>query len=193
MERSGGPGKGRNLLQNRGGQNQGRRHGHRAAQITRDTMQVHTPPASITKRTPPTKEHVMCTRGPQSGGAQGVDGRYNTRRSGAPGPHTHGNAVRQVVDDHRAEVRGQRKPSNNPLTTRRTPVGQLLGTANAQTAPAATSTVLVHQRLGSANTETTPAGSTGRSSRQNAATRHGMRSVRGPVTKQQPDGMSHGG
>ena len=26
----------------------------------------------------------------------------------------HRNAVRQVVDDHRAEVRGQRKPSNDP-------------------------------------------------------------------------------
>ena len=37
----------------------------------------------------------MRTRDPWSGGAQGVDGRYNARRSGAPGPHTHGNAVRQ--------------------------------------------------------------------------------------------------
>ena len=45
-------------------------------------------------------------------GAQGVDGRYNAWRSGAHGPHAHGNAGRQVVDDRRAAaVRGQRKPS----------------------------------------------------------------------------------
>ena len=51
----------------------------------------------------------MHTCDPWSGGAQGVDARYNARRSGAPGPHrrTHGNAMRQVVDDRRAEVRGQ--------------------------------------------------------------------------------------
>ena len=40
--------------------------------------------------------------------------------------------------------------------------------------------------------------STGRSGRQNAATRRNMRraervTVQGPVKKQQPDGMSHGG
>ena len=36
-------------------------------------------------------------------------------RSGARGPHTHGNTVRQVVDDRRAaEVRGQQNPSNDP-------------------------------------------------------------------------------
>ena len=45
------------------------------------------------------KERAMRTRDPWSGGAQGVDGQYNARRSGAPGPHAHGNAVRQVVDD----------------------------------------------------------------------------------------------
>ena len=65
------------------------------------------PPATI-------KERAMRTRDPQSGGAQGVDGWDNTRRSGAPGPHAHGTAARQVVDDRRAEVRGQRKLSNNP-------------------------------------------------------------------------------
>ena len=41
-------------------------------------------------------------------------------------------------------------------------------------------------------------GSTGRSGRQNAATRRNMRrgervTVQGPVKEQQPDGMSHGG
>ena len=35
----------------------------------------------------------MCTRNPRSGAAQGVDGRYNARRSGAPGPHAHGNEL----------------------------------------------------------------------------------------------------
>ena len=56
----------------------------------------------------------MRTRDPRSGGAQGVDGWYNVWRSGAPGPHAHGNAARQVVDDRRAaEVRGQQKLSAN--------------------------------------------------------------------------------
>ena len=56
----------------------------------------------------------MHTRDPWSGGAQGVDGRYNARRSGAPGPHTHGNAARQVVEDREVEVCGQQNLSNNP-------------------------------------------------------------------------------
>ena len=51
-----------------------------------------------------------------------MDGRYNARRSGAPGPHAHGNAARQVVvDDRRAEVRGQRKPSNDPRNNQHNP------------------------------------------------------------------------
>ena len=58
--------------------------------------------------------HATRTRDPRRGGSQGVDGRYNVRRSGAPGPHAQRNAVRQVVDDRRAEVRGQQKPSNDP-------------------------------------------------------------------------------
>ena len=63
----------------------------------------------------------MHTRDPWSGGAQGVDGRDNARRSGAPGPHAHGNAVRQVVVDRRAEVHGQRKPSNDPGSNQHNP------------------------------------------------------------------------
>ena len=66
------------------------------------------------------------------------------------------NAARQVVDDRRAEVRGQRKPSNDPRNNQL--VRQLLCTTNAQTAPAANSTAPVHERLGFANAETTPAG-----------------------------------
>ena len=63
----------------------------------------------------------MRARDPRSGGAQGVDGRYNMRRRGAPGPHAHGNTVRQVVDDRRAVVRGQRKPSNDPRNNQHSP------------------------------------------------------------------------
>ena len=40
--------------------------------------QGRTPPATI-------KERVMRTRNPRIGGGQGVDGRYNAWRSGAPG------------------------------------------------------------------------------------------------------------
>ena len=82
----------------------------------------------------------MRMRDPPCGGAYVVDGQDNARRSGAPGPHPHGNAAKQVVDDRRAEVRGQRKPSNDPGNNSTTSVRQLLGTANVQTAPAATST-----------------------------------------------------
>ena len=45
--------------------------------------------------------------------AHGVDGRNNARRSGAPGPHTYGNVVRQVVNDQRTEVCGQQKQPND--------------------------------------------------------------------------------
>ena len=63
----------------------------------------------------------MRTRDPWSGGAQGVDSRYNAWRSGAPGPHTHRNAARQVVDDRRVEVRGQPKSSNDPRSNQHSP------------------------------------------------------------------------
>ena len=52
------------------------------------------------------------------------------------------------MDDRKAKVRGQQKPSNDPTTTNTTPVRQLLATANTQTAPAATSTAQVHKRWG---------------------------------------------
>ena len=94
----------------------------------------------------------MRTRDPWNVGAHRVDGRYNAWRSGAPGPHAHRSTATQVVDDRRVEV-GQQKPSNDP-----TPVGQLLSTANAQSAPATTSTAPAHQPLGSTNVETTTAG-----------------------------------
>ena len=95
-----------------------------------------------------------------------------------------------------------------------------MGSKNSQTTPATTSTSSIRQRLGAADTQTaqpchiqhspgTPttglrergndtSGSTGRSGRQNAATRRNMRreervTVQGPVKKHQPDRMSHGG
>ena len=133
-----------------------------------NTTQAHTPPASTIK------ERAMHTRDPRSGGAQGLDGRDNAWRIGAPGPHAHGNTVRHVVDDRRAEARGQRKLSNDPATT--------------STAPA-------HQPLGSANAETTPAGAPAaaadRTQRPDTTCKGEI--VQGPREKEQPDGMSHRG
>ena len=141
----------------------------------------------------------MCTRNPLSGGAQGVDGPYNAWRSGAPGPHAHGNAARQVVDDRRAaEVRGQQKPSNDPHNNqhnRRTPTTGhrhcTNGTLPNQNSPGTPTTGL--RERGNNTTR-----NTSHSSRQNAATQCSMRSeeqvtVQGPVKKQQPDEMSDRG
>ena len=95
----------------------------------------------------------MHTRNPWSGGAQGVDGRCNARRrSGAPEagggrPQSGGAWAAKTV----------KRPPQQPATST-TPVHRLLGTANAQTAPAATCTAPAHQRRRSANAETTPAG-----------------------------------
>ena len=119
----------------------------------------------------------MRTRDPRNGGAQGVDGRKGAWRSGAPGPHAHGNVGRQVVDDRRAEVCGQRKPSNDPRSNQHSP---------------GTPTTALRERGNNTS------GSTGRSSGQNAATRRNMRrdervTVQGPLKKQQPDVVSHRG
>ena len=114
-------------------------------------MQARTPPAPAMKRTLPAtnKEHALRTCDPRSGGVYVVYGWDNAWRSKAPGPHTHGNIARQVVDGLRTEVWGQQ----------REPIRQLLGDANVQTAhPATSSTAPAHQPLGSANAETTPAG-----------------------------------
>ena len=71
------------------------------------------------------------------------------------------------------------------------------GGAGPQTAPAATSTAPAHQTTGLRERGNDTSRSTGRSGRQNAATRRNMRreervTVQGPVKEQQPDGMSHG-
>ena len=79
------------------------------------------------------------------------------------------------------------------------PIRQLLGAADAQTAPPAIfSTAPAHQTTGLRERENDTGKSTGRSGRQNAATRRNMRreervTVQGPGKKQRPDGMSHGG
>ena len=92
----------------------------------------------------------------QNRGGQYQDNAWTSR---APGPHAHGNAARQVVDGLRMEVCGQQKQSNDSATTSATPITQLLGAADTQTAhPATTSTAPAHQPLDSANAETTPAG-----------------------------------
>ena len=94
---------------------------------------------------------------PRGGKGHVVDGRDNAWRSRAPGPHAHGNAVRQVMDGLRTDVCGQQKQS--PATTSTTSMRQLLGAADTQTAhPATSSTAPAHQPLGSANAGTTPAG-----------------------------------
>ena len=116
----------------------------------------------------------MRTRDPRSGGAQGVGGRYNAWRSG---PHAHGNATRHVVDGRRAEGRGQREPSNDPRNNQHSPNTPTTG-------------------LRECGNDTSR--STGRSSRQNAATRRNMRrgervTVQGPVKEPRPDGMSRTG
>ena len=81
-----------------------------------------------------------------------------------------------VVDDRRAEVRGQRKPSNDPPQQ-----------------PAQPRYTNYWAERGNEASR-----STGRSGRQNAATRHSMQreervTIQGPLKIQQPDGMSHGG
>ena len=129
-------------------------------------------------------------------------GKLVTCERGAPGPHAHGNTVRKVVNDRRAEVRGQRKPSNDPRSNQHNPgtptTGQLLGSANIsgtrrnRHSPSALTTGLRKHRNNTSR-------STGRSSRQTSATRQrSMRrkervTVQGLIKKQQPDGMSHTG
>ena len=90
------------------------------------------------------RPRLLCISAGQGGG-----GGYNARRSGAPGPHAHGNVGRQVVDYRRAEVRGQRKPSNDPRN---------------QHSPGTPTTGIRKRRNDTSR-------STGRRSQQNAATR----------------------
>ena len=99
---------------------------------------------------------------------------------------------------------GQRRvDSKNSQMTPATPstssIRQLLGAADAQTAhPATFSTAPGTPTTGLRERGNDTSKSTGRSGRQNAATRCNMRreervTVQGPVKEQQPDGLSHGG
>ena len=127
-----------------------------------------------------------------------VDGRDSAWRNRAPGPHAHGNTARQAMDGLWTEARGQQKQSNDPPQQPAQPP-ILLGAADAQTAHPApsrfspgTPTTGLRERANDTSR------STGRSGRQNAATRHNLRreervTVQGPVKEQQPDGMSQGG
>ena len=81
------------------------------------------------------------------------------------------------MDDQNAEGSGQQRPRNDPR--------------NNQHNPSTPTTGLCER-------ENVTSRNTGRSSRQNAATRRSMwreerMTVQGPVKKQQPDGMSHRG
>ena len=94
---------------------------------------------------------------------------------------------------------GSKNTQTTPATTSTFSIRQLLGVADAQTAhPATSSTAPTHQLTGLHERSNNTSRSTGRSGRQNAATRRNMRreervTVQGPVKKQQPDGMSHRG
>ena len=126
-----------------------------------------------------------------------VDGPDSAWRNRAPGPHR--NTARQAMDGLWTEVCGQQKQSNDPGNNQHilnTPTIGRRWHANG------TPCHIPH----SPNTPTTglpergndTSKSTGRSGRQEAATRLNMRreervTVQGPVKEQQPDGMSHRG
>ena len=100
----------------------------------------------------------------------------------------------------RTEVWGQQETAKRPpQQPAQPPIRQLMGAADAQTAhPATCSTAPAHQTTGLRERGNDTSKSTGRSGRQNAATRRNMRTeervtVQGPVKKQQRDGMSHRG
>ena len=67
-----------------------------------------------------------------------VDGRDSAWRIRAPGPHAYRNTARQAMDGLRTEARGQQNSQTTPATTSTTPIRQLLGAADAQTAHHAT-------------------------------------------------------
>ena len=131
-----------------------------------------------------------CQRGIQGwgGGGQGTWAARTRKRSeaGCGRPEDGGVWTAKTV---------QRPPQQPAQPPRR----QLLGAADAQTAhPATSGTAPAHQTTGLRKRGNDTSKSTGRSSRQKAATRRNMRreergTFQGPVKKRQPDGVSHGG
>ena len=90
---------------------------------------------------------------------------------------------------------GQRKPSNDPRNNQHNPRDANYWAPLTRTRHPPRPAQPRHTNDGAPNDTS---GSTGRSGRQNAATRRNMRreervTVQGPVKKQPPDGMSHGG
>ena len=103
------------------------------------------------------------------------------------------------MDGLRTEARGQQTQSNNPGNNQHilnTPTTGLRERANGTSRHIQHSPGTPTAGLRDRGNDTSR--STGRSGRQNAATRRNMRrdervTVQGPVKEQQPDGMSHGG
>ena len=126
-----------------------------------------------------------------------VDGPDSAWRNRAPGPHR--NTARQAMDGLWTEARGQQKQSNDPRNNQHNPQyanyrAPLTRTRHTMPHPAQPQ----HTNDWALRTGNDTSKSTGRSGRQNAATRRNMRreervTVQGPVKEQQPDGMSHRG
>ena len=72
------------------------------------------------------------------GGGTGDRPRALLKKPQPDGPHAHGTAARQGVDDHNAEGSGQRPSNDPPQPPAQPPVRQLLGAADAETAPQGT-------------------------------------------------------
>ena len=144
------------------------------------SAEVHTTPAETMKvRAMPTC--TACRDGVHEAHAAARGCRWRTTWTirgggGAIGPHAHGNAVRHVVDDPDAEGSGQQRLQNDPCNNHRL---------------SAPTTGLRYR-----GNDTTR--NTGRSSRQNAATRRSTRreervTVQGPGKKQQiQKNVTHG-
>ena len=119
-------------------------------------------------------------------------------RNRAPGPHR--NTARQATDGLWTEVCGQQKQSNDPGNNQHNPqyANYWAPLTRKRHIPPHPATAPARQRLGLRERGNDTSGSTGRSGRQNTATRRNMRreervTVQGPVKEQQPNGMSHRG
>ena len=179
------------------------RHTNYWAPRTRKRHQQEHRPQRPTESSDPT-QHAKGRTGDRPGPRKGATTRRNVTQggggvhtwwmarttrggAGAPGPHAHKNAVRQggrpewtaktVKRPRQQPAQPQHANHWGPLTRKRSP---------------GTPTTGLRERGNDTGR------STGRSGRQKAATRRNMRreervTVQGPIKKQQPDGMSHGG
>ena len=166
-------------------------------------------------RPPPLKSPPQCRKAPAPPGGGGVAAHNGSTKTAA------GQKLSSAPNNFLCFLGQVTVPRRGERGRLRTACGQrCVDSNNSQTTPATTSTSSIRQLLGAADTQTahqrhiqhspnTPttglhkrgndtSKSTGRSGRQNAATRRNMRreervTVQGPVKEQQPDGMSHGG